>query len=155
MRCLGVGALIGAVDADSDPFGVCARDRGRDVLACVVVALSAIAGRRKGTTAQARNKMPLWPLAPVAVILSLDYVTYQLWKGNPWQVLIAVGALAIGYAHYYLYLYLYLYPQRPTRWTMPAAAHDEHALDAVGALLMGPALEIEPPPTHHTTVVKP
>ena len=151
MRCLGVGALIGAVDADSDPCGVCARGRGRDVLACVVVALSAIVGRRKGTTAHAHYKMPLWPLAPVAVILSLGYVTYQLWSGNPWQVVIAVGALAIGYAYYYLYLY----PQRTTRWTMPAPAHDEHAPDAVGGLLMGPALEIEPPGTHHTTVAKP
>jgi len=105
-----------------------------------IVALSAIVGRRNGTTAHARYKMPAWPLAPAAVILALGYVTYELWLGNPWQVIIAAGALAVGYAYYYLYLY----PQRDSRWTMPAAPHDEHAVDEAGAILMGPALEIHP-----------
>ncbi len=106
----------------------------------VIVALSAIVGRRNGTTAHARYKMPWWPLAPVAVIAALGYVTYELWQGNPWQVIIAAGALAVGYAYYYLYLY----PQRGTRWTMPAAPHDEHAAEEPGGILMGPALEIHP-----------
>jgi len=107
----------------------------------LIVALSAIVGRRNGRTAHARYKMPAWPLAPVAVILTLGYVTYELWLGNPWQVIIAVGALAAGYAYYYGYLYR----QRETRWTMPAAPHDVHAVhEEPGGILMGPALEIHP-----------
>ena len=109
----------------------------------VIVALSAIIGRRNGTTAHAHYKMPFWPLAPVAVIAALGYVTYELWQGNPWQVIIAVGALAVGYGYYYLYLY----PQRAARWTMPSAPRDEHAVDQAGAVAMGPALEIFPPGT--------
>ena len=107
----------------------------------VIVALSALVGRRNGTTTHAHYKMPWWPVAPVIVIGSLGYVTYELWKGNPWQVVNAIGALVIGY----LYYYGYLYPRRASRWTMPAAAHDEHAVDDAGALLMGPAVEIDPP----------
>jgi len=84
--------------------------------------------------------MPAWPLAPFAVILTLGYVTYELWNGNPSQVIIAVGALAVGYAYYYDYLRRH----RETRWTMPAAPHDEHAADEAGGILMGPALEIHP-----------
>ncbi len=111
------------------------------VVLYVMVALSAIVGRRNGTTAHAHYKMPAWPLAPVAVIATLAYVTYQLWQGNKWQVIIAVGALAVGYAYYYAYLY----PRRAHRWTMPAAPHDEHALEDAGAVLMGPILEIHAP----------
>jgi amino acid transporter len=107
----------------------------------IVVALSAIVGRRNGTTAHAVYKMPVWPVAPVLVIAALGYVTYELWQGNPWQVIIAVGALAVGYAYYYAYLY----PRRATRWTMPAAARDEHAVDEAGGLLTGPVLEIDAP----------
>ncbi len=110
----------------------------------VIVALSAIVGRRNGTTEHARYKMPWWPLAPVAVIAALGYVTYELWQGNPWQVIIAAGALAVGYVYYYLYLY----PRRGTRWTMPAAPHDEHAAEEPGGILMGPALEIHPSGAH-------
>jgi amino acid transporter len=106
----------------------------------LIVALSAIVGRRNGTTAHARYRMPAWPLAPVAVIVTLGYVTYELWQGNPWQVIIAAGALAVGYAYYYAYLY----PQRATRWTMPDAPHDEHAVEEAGGILAGPALEIHP-----------
>ena len=106
----------------------------------LIVALSAIVGRLNGTSAHAHYRMPAWPLAPVIVILSLAYVTYELWKANPWQVIIAVGALAVGYAYYYAYLY----PRRATRWTMPAAATDEHAEDP-GGLLTGPIAELDPP----------
>jgi hypothetical protein len=94
--------------------------------------------------------MPAWPLAPVAVIAALAYVTYQLWKGNPWQVIIAVGALAVGYAYYYAYLYA----RRDSRWTMPDAPHDEHAIDEPGGLLTGPALETEVPLVPHPPLVE-
>lgn len=107
----------------------------------VLVALSAIVGRRNGTTAHAPYKMPVWPAAPVLVILALCYVTSQLWKGNRWQVIIAIGALAVGYAYYYLYLY----PRRATRWTMPGAALDEHAEEATGGIITGPVHERDVP----------
>jgi amino acid transporter len=116
----------------------------------LIVALSAIVGRVNGTSSHAHYKMPLWPLAPVVVILSLAYVTYQLWQGNAWQVIIAAGALAVGYAYYYIYLY----PQRATRWTMPDAVHDEHALDEAGALLMGPVTELDPPGSDSVEVAR-
>lgn len=108
------------------------------VVLYLLVALSAIVGRRNGTTTHAYYKMPAWPAAPVLVIGTLAYVTYQLWKANPWQVIIAVIALGIGFGYYYAYLY----PRRATRWTMPAAIVED---EPPGGLLMGPALEIAPP----------
>jgi amino acid transporter len=139
----GAAAVVAAIV----PIGSLITATGATLVALyVIVALSAIVGRRNGTTAHARYKMPWWPLAPVAVILTLGYVTYQLWKGNPWQVVIAAGALAVGYVYYYAYLY----PQRETRWTMPSAPHDEHAVDEPGGILMGPALEIHPVGGHET-----
>lgn len=119
----------------------------------LLVALSALVGRRNGTTSHAKYRMPAWPAAPVLVIATLGYVTYELWISNLVQVLIAIGALAVGYAYYYGYLY----PRRADRWTMPDAPPDEHAVleeqlaraereaEEPGALLAGPALELEIP----------
>ncbi|HEX9030892.1 MAG TPA: APC family permease [Streptosporangiaceae bacterium] len=136
-----VVGIAAAVVAAIVPIGSLITATGATLVALyLIVALSAIVGRRNGTTAHARYKMPAWPLAPVIVILTLGYVTYQLWQGNPWQVIIAAGALAVGYGYYYAYLH----PQRETRWTMPAAPHDEHAVEEAGGILMGPALEIHP-----------
>jgi amino acid transporter len=141
-----VGAAA-AVVAAIVPIGSLITATGATLVALyLIVALSAIVGRRNGATTHARYKMPGWPLAPVAVIAVLGYVTYELWQGNPWQVIIAAGALAVGYAYYYLYLYR----RRATRWTMPAAPHDEHAVEEPGGVLMGPALEINPPGAHGT-----
>jgi amino acid transporter len=138
-----VGALAAAV-ASIVPLNALITATGATLVALyVIVALSAIVGRRNGTTAHAQYKMPAWPLAPVAVIGALGYVTYQLWQGNKWQIVIAVGALAVGYAYYYLYLY----PQRSHRWTMPAAPRDEHAMEEPGGVIMGPILEIHAPGT--------
>jgi amino acid transporter len=139
----GAAAVVAAIV----PIGSLITATGATLVALyLIVALSAIVGRRNGTTAHASYKMPAWPLAPVAVIAALVYVTYQLWKGNPWQVIIAAGALAIGYGYYYAYLRRH----RETRWTMPAAPHDEHAVDEPGGILMGPALEIHPVGGHET-----
>ena len=107
------------------------------------VSLAAIVGRRNGTTTHTRYKMPLWPLPPVIVILTLIYVTYQLWKGNAWQIIIAVIALAVGYVYYYAYLY----PRQATRWTMPLPPRDAHDSEEPGGLLMGPTLENMSPGT--------
>ncbi|HEX4701386.1 MAG TPA: APC family permease [Pseudonocardiaceae bacterium] len=118
-----VGA-VAAVVAAIVPINALITATGATLVALyLIVALSAIVGRRRGTTAGAAYRMPAWPLAPVIVILALGYVTYQLWQGNRWQVIITVAALLVGYAYYYLYLYR----QRDTRWTMPAPVRDDHA----------------------------
>ncbi len=107
----------------------------------LIVALAAIVGRRNGTTAHAPYRMPLWPLAPVVVIVVLGYVAVQLWETDPRQVIVAAAVLVVGYVYYYAYLFR----QRETRWTMPAAP-DEHA-EEPGGVLMGPILEIDAPGT--------
>lgn len=122
-----VGA-VAAVVASIVPLNALITATGATLVALyLIVALSAIVGRRNGTTAAAKYRMPAWPLAPVAVILTLGYVTYQLWQGNKWQVIIAVGALTLGYAYYYAYLHT----RRHHRWTMPDPAHDEHAVEGL------------------------
>lgn len=136
-----VGALA-AVTASFVSLNALITATGATLVALyLIVALSAIVGRRNGTTAHAHYRMPGWPLAPVAVILALGYVTYQLWQGNKWQVIIAAGALVVGYA----YFYAYLYPRRATRWTMPLPPRDEHVEEEAGGVLMGPVLEIHAP----------
>lgn len=100
------------------------------VVLYVLVALSAIVGRRNGTTDHARYKMPAWPVAPVLVIAALGYVSYQLWKANPWQIIIALIALGVGYVYYYAYLF----PRRAERWTMPAALIEDEEASAADAL---------------------
>lgn len=93
----------------------------------VLVALSAIVGRRTGATAHADYKMPLFPAAPVIVIISLLYVAVQLWDANPWQIIIALVALGIGYVYYAAYLR----PRHATRWTMAAMAADDEEYSRV------------------------
>lgn len=148
--------VAAAVVAAIVPIGALITATGATVVALyLLVALSAIVGRRNGTTAHAKYRMPAWPLAPLLVIAALGYVTYQLWIGNPAQVLIAVGALVVGYVYYFAYLYA----QRDTRWTMPDAPFDEHAVlaeeasaravEEPGGLLAGPALELEIPTVDH------
>lgn len=100
------------------------------VVLYVLVALSAIVGRANGKTAHARYKMPAWPLAPVLVIAALGYVSYELWKANPWQIIIALIALGVGY----LYYFGYLYARRAERWTMPDALLDDEEASAPDAL---------------------
>lgn len=86
----------------------------------VVVALSALVGRRTGATDAAEYRMPLFPLPAVVIVVALAYVTYEVWDTNPWQVVVAVGALAVGF----LYYLAYLRPQAD-RWTMRSAAPEE------------------------------
>ncbi|MEV5000524.1 APC family permease [Nocardioides sp. LML1-1-1.1] len=87
----------------------------------VFVALSALVGRRTGATEAAEYRMPLFPLPPVIIVVALAYVSYEVWDANPWQVVIALGALAVGF----LYYLAYLRPRRADRWTMLSAAPEE------------------------------
>ena len=89
--------LLAAVIAAIVPLNTLITATGATVVILyAVVALSALVGRRNGTTSHARYKMPAWPLAPVVVLVALIYVTYQLYRANPAQVGIALGALALG-----------------------------------------------------------
>ncbi len=136
--------LLAAVIAAIVPLNTLITATGATVVILyAVVALSALVGRRNGTTSLARYKMPAWPLAPVVVLVALIYVTYQLYRANPAQVGIALGALALGYVYYYAYLR----PRRADRWTMPDAPFDEHDArdEEPGGVLMGPVLELNPP----------
>ncbi len=112
------------------------------VVLYAVVALSALIGRRNGTTRNARYRMPAFPVAPLVVIVALIYVTYQLIRANPSQVAIALGVLALGYVYYFAYLR----SRTAQRWTTPDAPFDEHDQEP-GALVMGPVLELDPPGT--------
>lgn len=91
------------------------------IVVYVFVALSALIGRRTGATADAQYRMPLFPLPPLAIIGALAYVTYQVWDANPWQIVIALSALGVGF----VYHQIYLRPRQADRWTMLAAAPEE------------------------------
>lgn len=133
--------VVAAVIAAIVPLDTLITATGATVVVLyAVVALSALLGRHNGTTARARYRMPAFPVAPVVVILALAYVTYQLFRANPAQVAIALGALALGY----VYFYAYLRARLADRWTMPDAPWDEHDQEP-GALVMGPALELGQP----------
>ncbi|WP_229053475.1 APC family permease [Aeromicrobium sp. Leaf350] len=91
------------------------------IVVYVFVATSALVGRRTGSTAGAQYRMPLFPLPPLAIIVALAYVTYQVWDVNPWQIVIALSALGLGF----VYHQVYLRPRHADRWTMLAGAPEE------------------------------
>jgi amino acid transporter len=129
--------LTAAVVASFVPLSSLIIATGATLIALyIIVALSAFVGRRTGVTSHAPYKMPAYPLAPVVVMAALVYVTTQVWEGNPWQVIITLSALAVGY----LYYFAYLHPRRTDRWTMRATApaetepHGEIAIGPIGGL---------------------
>lgn len=66
------------------------------------LALAAIVGRRRGLTAHAPYRMPLYPLAPIVTLAALVYVTWTSWldleEGRPALIATAAQiALALGY----------------------------------------------------------
>lgn len=77
------------------------------------IALAVIAGRRRGTTAHARYRMPWYPLAPIVTIVALVLIAWATWfdldEGRPAIVatLVQIG-IAAGY---------YLLVLRRRRWT--------------------------------------
>lgn len=108
------------------------------VILYLLVALAVIAGRRSGRTAHAAYRMPLYPLAPIVAIASLVYVAKELWQANPWQLIIALAGLVIGFVYYVIYLR----PRSDTRWTMSASAtaEDEDVTPEIG---VGPIAGLE------------
>lgn len=79
-------------------------------LVYLLLAVGALAARR---TPHAGWKMPLWPLAPVAVILAL---TYALLQSAPVDLLITGGIVVVALA----YEVLYLRPRRDSRFLVDA-----------------------------------
>ena len=76
----------------------------------LLLAVGALAARR---TPHAGWKMPLWPLAPVVVIIALTYAVSQ---SAPMDLVITAGIVvaALGYE------VLYLRPRRDTRFLVDA-----------------------------------
>lgn len=70
------------------------------------IAVAAVVGRRRGTTAHARYRMPLYPLAPVVTLVALGYVVWTSWldpnEGRPG--LIMTAAQIAGSAAYYWFV---------------------------------------------------
>lgn len=71
------------------------------------IAVAVIIGRRTGSSAHARYRMPLYPLAPLITIGALIYVAWTNWldveTGRPALVATAVQiAVAAGYYHLFL-----------------------------------------------------
>ncbi|MFJ9696378.1 APC family permease [Kitasatospora sp. NPDC101183] len=91
------------------------------VLVYVLVALSALAGRVRGTTSTAPYRMRGWPYVPLAVVAVMLYVAYESMRTDWRPITIAAGMLAVGYAYYYAYLH----PRRADRWTMPDPVREE------------------------------
>jgi hypothetical protein len=81
----------------------------------LLLAVGALAARR---TPHAGRKTPLWPLAPVVVIIALAYAVSQ---SAPVDLVITAGIVvaALGYE------VLYLHPRRDTRF--PVDAPHRHA----------------------------
>ncbi|WP_341350998.1 amino acid permease [Nocardioides convexus] len=114
--------LVAATLAAFVPIASLITSTGATLVALYVfVALSALVGRRTGATGAAEYRMPLFPLPPVIIVIALAYVTYEVGKANLWQIVIALGALAVGF----LYYLAYLRPRSADRWTMLSAAPEE------------------------------
>jgi amino acid transporter len=73
------------------------------IVTYAAISLAAIAGRRSGATGHALYKMPLFPVAPVFVLLALAGVVYATWmdpeEGRPGMI--ATGAQILAAAAYY------------------------------------------------------
>ncbi|MFE4356407.1 APC family permease [Kitasatospora sp. NPDC056800] len=91
------------------------------VVVYVLVALSALSGRIRGTTATAPYRMRGWPYVPLGVVAIMLYVGYESVRADWRPIAIAVGMTAVGYAYYYAYLH----PRRADRWTMPDPVREE------------------------------
>ena len=71
------------------------------------IALAAIVGRRRGSTAHARYRMPLYPLAPVVTIVALVLITWATWfdleEGRP-AIIATLGQIVVAAGYYWLVL---------------------------------------------------
>ncbi|RFS82715.1 APC family permease [Actinomadura spongiicola] len=83
--------------------------------------LAVIAGRRNGTTAHARYRMPWFPVAPVAALGALAYVIYQSAKdpeiGRP-SLFVTISVIVVAAAYFALVL------RRRGGWRLTGAADE-------------------------------
>ena len=89
------------------------------VVTYAALALGALAGRRRGSTAHGKYRMPLFPVAPLFTLAALAYVAWTNWldvdEGRPG--LIATGAqILLAIVYYSLVL------RRRGAWTVHDAA---------------------------------
>jgi amino acid transporter len=72
-----------------------------------LLCLSSVNGRRNGSTAHARYRMPLFPVAPILALLALGYVVYENALdpkvGRP-SLYVTVGIAVLSIAYYLLVL---------------------------------------------------
>jgi hypothetical protein len=64
--------------------------------------------------------MPLWPVPPIIVIVTLAYIAYQGVMADPRPLIIALGTMLVGVVYYYIYIH----SRTDDRWTLPDALHD-------------------------------
>ncbi|NUR30469.1 MAG: APC family permease [Catenulispora sp.] len=82
----------------------------------LVVAVAALAARRREHKTTNAWRMPLWPAVPVLVIASLLGVLFELWRSQPTDLYWTLGATAAAA----LYWVFYLRPRGGTRWVIDA-----------------------------------
>lgn len=86
-----------------------------------LMAAGTIAGRRRASTAHARDRMPWDPAVPLALALTMIVVTYENVKSDWTPVLVTVGIFLIGFPYYWWMIR----PHPEDRWTLPAPADEE------------------------------
>jgi amino acid transporter len=73
----------------------------------ILLCLAALNGRRNGSTAHARYRMPLFPVAPILALIALAYVVYENALdpkiGRP-SLYVTIGIAAVSTAYYLLVL---------------------------------------------------
>jgi amino acid transporter len=71
------------------------------------IAVAAIVGRRRGSTAHARYRMPWYPLAPIVTIVALVLITWATWfdleEGRP-AIIATIVQIVIAAGYYWFVL---------------------------------------------------
>jgi amino acid transporter len=74
------------------------------IVTYAMLAWATIAGRRDGTTAHARYRMPLYPLAPAVTLLALGGIVYADWldatEGRP-AIYATIGQIVLALVYYF------------------------------------------------------
>ena len=90
------------------------------VVIYAVVAIAALRVRSMGSSHKDAYTMPLWPVPPIIVIVTLTYIAYQGVMSDPRPLIIALGTMLVGVVYYYIYIH----SRTDDRWTLPDALHD-------------------------------
>lgn len=115
----GSSVLVGAFV----PFSLLILASGASlVVIYAVVAIAALRVRSKGSSHKDAYTMPVWPIPPIIVIVTLAYIAYQGVLADPRPLLIALGTMLIGVVYYYVYIS----SRTDSRWTLPDALHDHN-----------------------------